>query len=120
MNIYPFIEAEKAQQHSVTRACRLLQVSRAAYYTHRAGPSRHDRADDVLTTRIRAVHAESKGRYGAPRVHAELARRGHQHGRCGSASYSMSVQECLLAVVLAVLLCLLVPGWEADDERQGS
>ena len=27
------------------------------------------------------MHAESKGRYGAPRVHAELARRGHQHGR---------------------------------------
>jgi transposase InsO family protein len=27
------------------------------------------------------VHAESKGRYGAPRVHAELARRGHHHGR---------------------------------------
>ncbi len=40
-----------------------------------------DRADEVLATRIRAVHAESKGRYGAPRVHAELARRGHRHGR---------------------------------------
>ncbi len=81
MNIYPFIEAEKAQQHSVQRACWLLEVSRAAYYSHRAGPSARERVDDVLTARIRAVHAESKGRYGAPRVHAELARRGHQHGR---------------------------------------
>jgi transposase InsO family protein len=27
------------------------------------------------------VHQESRGRYGAPRVHAELRRRGHQHGR---------------------------------------
>jgi transposase InsO family protein len=81
VNIYPFIEAERVQQHSVQRACQLLEVSRAAYYSHRAGPSARQRADDVLTARIRAVHAESKGRYGAPRVHAELARRGHQHGR---------------------------------------
>jgi transposase InsO family protein len=27
------------------------------------------------------VHEESKGRYGAPRVHAELRRRGQRHGR---------------------------------------
>jgi hypothetical protein len=75
VSVYPFIEAEQAQQHSVQRACRLLQVSRAAYYAHRAGPSPRDRADEVLAMRIRAVHAESKVRYGAPRVHAELARR---------------------------------------------
>jgi transposase InsO family protein len=81
VSIYPFIEAEKAQQHSVQRACRLLEVSRAAYYQHRAGPSQRELADAILTTRIRAVHAESKGRYGAPRVHADLARRGHHHGR---------------------------------------
>ena len=30
MNVYPFIEAEKAQQRSVKRACELLEVSRAA------------------------------------------------------------------------------------------
>jgi transposase InsO family protein len=35
----------------------------------------------VLATRIRAVHAGPEGRYGAPRVHAELARRGHRHDR---------------------------------------
>jgi transposase InsO family protein len=81
VSIYPFIEAEEAQQHSVQRACELLEVSRSAYYSRRGGPSVRDRADAVLSTRIRAVHAGSKGRYGAPRVHAELARRGHQHGR---------------------------------------
>jgi transposase InsO family protein len=37
--------------------------------------------DEVLAMRIRDVHAEPKGRYGTPRVHAELARRGHRHGR---------------------------------------
>ncbi|MDG4788979.1 hypothetical protein O7626_24125 [Micromonospora sp. WMMD1102] len=40
MNVYPFNEAEKAQQGNVERACELLKVSRAAYYQHRAaGPS---------------------------------------------------------------------------------
>jgi HTH-like domain len=81
VSVHPFIEAERAQQHSVQRACQLLQVSRAAYYAHRTGPSARERADPVLTARIRAVHAESKGRYGPPPVHAELARNGHQHGR---------------------------------------
>ena len=27
------------------------------------------------------MHEESKGRYGAPRIHAELRRQGHRHGR---------------------------------------
>jgi transposase InsO family protein len=27
------------------------------------------------------VHEDSRGRYGAPRIHAELARRGRRHGR---------------------------------------
>ena len=36
MNVYPFIEAEKAQQRNVTRVCELLKVSRAAYYARRA------------------------------------------------------------------------------------
>ena len=40
MNCYPFIEAEKAQQRNVKRACELLEVSRAAYYAARAGQPR--------------------------------------------------------------------------------
>jgi transposase InsO family protein len=79
--MYPFIEAEKAGRRNVARACALLKVSRAACCQHLAGPSRRDRADAELTEQIRAVHDESKGRYGAPRVHAELRRRGHRHSR---------------------------------------
>jgi transposase InsO family protein len=82
VNVYPFIEAERAQQHSVKRACELLEVSRAAYYTHRAGtPSARQLVDEELTERIRAAHEASKGRYGAPRIHAQLHRGGHRHGR---------------------------------------
>jgi transposase InsO family protein len=82
VNVYPFIEAEKAQQHSVKRACELLEVSRAAYYAHRdATPSARQLVDEQLTEHIRQAHGASKGRYGAPRIHAQLRRQGHRHAR---------------------------------------
>ena len=83
MNVYPFIEAEKAQRRNVKRACELLKVSRAAYYAARAAragrPSDRDREDAELTTRITAEHKRSRGRYGAPRIHAELRGQGRRH-----------------------------------------
>jgi transposase InsO family protein len=81
VNIYPFIEAEKACRRNVKRACELLKVSRAAFCQHLAGPSARGQQDAELAAEIQVVHQESKGRYGAPRVHAQLARRGHRHGR---------------------------------------
>jgi hypothetical protein len=82
VNVYRFIEAEKAQQRTLKRACELLEVSRAAYYAHRTGiPSARQLADEQLTEHIRQAHQASKGRYGAPRIHAELRRRGHRHAR---------------------------------------
>ena len=54
MNLYWFIEAEKAQQRTLKRACELLEVSRAAYYAHRAGSvSARQRTDEELTDHIR-------------------------------------------------------------------
>jgi transposase InsO family protein len=82
VNVYPFIEAEKQEQRNVKRACELLQVSRAAYYADRDGqPSRRDEDDAELREAIKQAHAESKGRYGAPRIHAELRRQGRRHGK---------------------------------------
>ena len=82
MNCYPFIEAEKAQQRNVKRACELLEVSRAAYYAARDGqPGDRARQDAELTVLIKAEHTRSRGRYGAPRIHAELRRQGRRHSR---------------------------------------
>jgi transposase InsO family protein len=82
VNLYPFIEAEKTQQRTLKRACELLKVSRAAYYAHRLGSvSIRQLVDEELTERIRQAHQASKGRYGAPRIHAQLRRQGHRHGR---------------------------------------
>jgi putative transposase len=78
---HPFIEAEKAAGHGVQRACRLLKVSRAAYYQRRAGaPSPRAAADAVLSARITGIHKESKGTYGSPRVHQVLRR---EDASCG-------------------------------------
>ena len=82
MNLYPFIEVEKTQQRNVKRACELLEVSRAAYYANRAdSPSTRQLVDQELTEHIRQAHQRSKGRYGAPRIHAQLRREGYRHGR---------------------------------------
>jgi putative transposase len=83
VNVYPFIEAENVSTTgNVKRACELLEVSRAAYYAHRTGqPSQRARDDAELTERIVAIHVESKGTYGAPRVHAELTAAGRRCSR---------------------------------------
>jgi len=81
VRVYPFIEAEKAGRRNVSRACALLKVSRAAFYAWLSGRSQRGQDDAELAEQIQAVHQESRGRYGAPRIHAELARRGRRHGR---------------------------------------
>uniref|UniRef100_UPI0035B53A4A IS3 family transposase n=1 Tax=Caballeronia calidae TaxID=1777139 RepID=UPI0035B53A4A len=44
-------------------------------------PSAHERSDAQLLARIRTLHASSRGTYGAPRIHAQLARDGVHVGR---------------------------------------
>jgi transposase InsO family protein len=57
--------------------CRVLGVSRSGYYAWRERqPSTAEVRREGLTQEITAIHAEVKGRYGSPRIHAELAARG--------------------------------------------
>ncbi len=77
MSVFPFIEAEKAQQRNVAKACALLEVSRSAFYQwHQHLPSARARADDELGERIQRIHDTSRGIYGWPRVHRALRREG--------------------------------------------
>ena len=77
MNVYPVIEAEEEERHPVAPACRLLEVSRSAYYCWAAHiPSRRDVSDAELTALITRIHADSRCTYGAPRIHAELMDQG--------------------------------------------
>ena len=73
---FRLIDAKKAQ-HSVSRLCSVLGVSRAGYYAWKDRPvSARRRRDGELLDHIVAVHEESKATYGWPRVHAELRHRG--------------------------------------------
>ena len=64
-------------EHTVTLMCEGLGLSRSGYYAWLSRPtSRHDVEDERLSAAILEEHCESKGIYGAPRIHARLARRG--------------------------------------------
>jgi putative transposase len=78
---FAFIAAEKAT-FPVRVLCRTLEVSRAGFYAwHTRPPAARTLADRRLGVEIQAIHAESRQRYGSPRVHAELQHRGRPLGR---------------------------------------
>ena len=78
---FSFIATEKAC-YPVALMCRVLQVSRSGYYAWGKRPAAERRRQDQrLTLEVAAIHAESRGRYGSPRVHAELHQRGQRIAR---------------------------------------
>jgi putative transposase len=78
---FAFIATEKAR-FPVTLLCQVLQVSRSGFYAWQQRPAaQRTRQNQRLGLEIAAIFAESRGRYGSPRVHAELRDRGHRTGR---------------------------------------
>jgi len=73
---FSFIATEKAC-YPVALLCRVLKVSRSGYYAwHQRPAATRTRQDQSLALEVAAIHAHSRGRYGSPRVHAELRERG--------------------------------------------
>ena len=76
MTAYRFIRSEEAN-HAVRLMCRVLRVSRSAYYAWREGGTHAGNASDSrLLVHIKAIHRRHKGRYGSPRITAELQDQG--------------------------------------------
>ena len=72
----------RRSQYPVRMMCRLLQVSHSGYYAWRVRPeSRRARTDRELIERIRQIHADSDGVYGAVKICAELNEQGYPCGR---------------------------------------
>jgi putative transposase len=78
---FRFVEQEKAR-FPVRMLCTALGVSPSGYYAWRSrGPSARERSDAELAAEIRRSHARSRGTYGVPRVHADLADAGFHVSR---------------------------------------
>jgi putative transposase len=70
---FAFIVDHTAEFH-ITTMCRVLAVSKAGYYAWvNRPPSARADANMQLTLDIAMVHEWSRGTYGSPRVHVELA-----------------------------------------------
>ena len=74
--------SENQAVYPIATMCRLLGVSSSGYYAWtKRQPSRRAQADAGLLAEIRTAHAASRGTYGAPRIHVELAAKGFRVGR---------------------------------------
>ena len=68
--------------YPIRMMCRCLGVSPSGYYDWLSRePSARSVRDASLRERIEAIHRLSRGTYGSPRVHAELASEGERLGR---------------------------------------
>ena len=82
---FAFIKTAKAP-FPVALMCRVLQVSRSGYYAwSKRPPAPRTLRDQTLALEVAAIHAESRGRYGSPRVHAELRERPAHRAQARSA-----------------------------------
>ena len=69
-------------RHDLTLMCRVYGVTRAGCYAWRSRErSERERQNETLAAEIRAVHTESRGTYGSPRVHQVLRHKGHHVGK---------------------------------------
>ena len=79
--MFEFVSANQAD-FAVSRMCEVLGVSTSGYYAWRKRtPSSRKISDSGLKERIRQIHQESRGTYGAPRVHIELREEGTRVSR---------------------------------------
>lgn len=73
---YAFVDANR-NTYPVRTLCSLLEVSHSGFYDwlkRPVGPTQHRR--EQLEAEIRSIHSRVKGRYGSPRMHAELVATG--------------------------------------------
>jgi len=69
------------ENYAIALMCRVLEVSRSGYYDWRnRPPSARAQANQHLTSDIRRIHQEHKGRVGAPRITRHLHEEGQRVG----------------------------------------
>jgi transposase-like protein len=80
VNRFQFV-ADHQRRYGVKLLCTILGIARSSFYHWRrtaACRAARQAADAALAARIRAVHRESNGTYGVPRITAELREKGER------------------------------------------
>lgn len=79
--MFELVDAEKAR-FPIQVLCEVLDVSRSGFYAwKKRPPSAREKSDERLAVEIAATHAKSKKRYGSPRVHRALRKKGIRVGK---------------------------------------
>lgn len=83
------------QEHSISRLCQVLGVSRSGYYAWKSrGPSGLEQADNDLKAEIDAIFVASRQTYGSTRIYAKLKEPGR---RCSRRRVARLMKELGLA-----------------------
>ena len=81
--------------HTVKMMCEVLKLSRTGYYKWlKRGESERERRDLALVDQILEIHQETRGVYGAPRIHIELRSQGVKVGKKRVARLMREVGIC--------------------------
>ncbi len=76
--MYEFIDSHRGH-YTVGMMARALRISPRSYYDYKKGIyGRRETKRDELERRIRSVYAKAYGRYGAPRIAADIRAEGYQ------------------------------------------
>ncbi len=81
--------------HTVKMMCKVLKLSRTGYYKWlKRGESERERRDRELIDQILLIHRDTRGIYGAPRIHTELRTNGIKVGKKRVARLMREVGIC--------------------------
>jgi putative transposase len=79
--MFQLVDAEKAR-YPIQVLCDVLGCSRSGFYAWcTRAPSAREKSDERLAVEIAATHAKSRKRYGSPRVHRALRKKGIRVGQ---------------------------------------
>jgi putative transposase len=96
---YAFIATHRSE-HKVARLCRVLGVSRSAYYAWQKQPtSQREQANQALAKQVQTIFDSSQQTYGSRRIRMALRGQGIRCGRArvvsaGGASHASTRLEC--------------------------
>ncbi len=69
-------------EYSIRTMCRVLEVSTSGFYAWRSREkSKRQNEDEKLQLEVKAIHEQSRGTYGVPRIHRALRTQGLHVGR---------------------------------------